>query len=307
MRPDGDCISSQVVAAWLFRKYGAEDVVCLNKHEVPYLYKEFLCGEAFYCADTFDASSYEIVTVDCADYARTSEVLKEKYPNVLACIDHHITNSPYAKINIIEPTSCATAALLADLMMSLNIDFPKEIANALFVGVMMDTRQLTTSNTDAVAFKIASELVAKGAEPAYVSIQLYQREKFAKMKLLAQYLQSLTMHFEGRVCIGMLPLGVYAKTGSKKEDSDGLVDYARNIEGVDIALVIEILDNGGVKGSLRSKKPEMKVNEIAKHFGGGGHLAAAGFSVNDTTFDEFYPQFLMYVEEHLRAYDAGEL
>ena len=78
----------------------------------------------------------------------------------------------------------------------------------------------------------------------WVAIQLYQREKFAKLKLLASYLQTLTMHFDGRVCIGLLPEGVYEKTGAEKADSDGLVDYARSVDGVDIAVLLEDMKNG---------------------------------------------------------------
>lgn len=303
IRPDGDCVSSQVAAAWLFRLAGAEKVVCVNSHEVPYLYRPFICGEAFENADAFDVSAYKIVTVDCADYARAGESLKQRKPEVLACIDHHVSNSPYAEINIVDPSSCATAALLAELMTDSGIEIPPEIASVLYVGEMADTRQLTTSNTDFRAFNVAARLVELGADPAKISVLLYQREKFGRMKLLARFLQSLTMHFSGRVCAGVLPPGVYAATGSQKEDADGLVDYARNIDGVEIALLLEVLDDGGVKGSLRSKVPEMRVNEIAKAFGGGGHLAAAGFSVK-TPLDEFYPRLLDVVESRLKAFDA---
>ncbi|MBR4598164.1 MAG: DHH family phosphoesterase [Opitutales bacterium] len=299
MRPDGDCIGSQVAMAFLLRKFGAESVVCINKHEVPFLYKDFICGETFLPADDFCDKSFEIITVDCADLKRTSENLSALFPTPAACFDHHVSNKPYARANIIEPSATATGALLAGLMFDNNIDFPPEIANALYVALMMDTRQLTTSNTDLRSFEIASRLVEAGADPAEVSIKLYQREKFGRMKLLAEFLQSLEMHFGGRVCVGVLPCGVYERTGSCKEDSDGLVDYARNIDGVEVAALLEELPEGGVKGSLRSKRPETRVNEIAALFGGGGHFAAAGFN-SGKPLAEFYPEFLKAVAQHLK-------
>ncbi|MBO5782267.1 MAG: DHH family phosphoesterase [Opitutales bacterium] len=299
MRPDGDCIGSQVAMAYLLRKLGAQEVVCLNKNEVPFLYREFTCGEKFLSTEDFCDASFEIITVDCADLKRTSDELGRKFPVPFACFDHHVSNKPYAKLNIIEPSASATAELLAGLMADAGIEFDSEIASSLFMALMMDTRQLTTSNTNLRAFEIATLLVAKGADPADISVKLYQREKFGRMKLLAQFLQSLTMHYGGKVCIGLLKSGVYEKTGSSKEDSDGLVDYARNIDGVEIAVLLEDLADGGVKGSLRSKRPEMQVNEIAARFGGGGHFAAAGFNVK-MSMDEFYPELLNIIGEHLK-------
>ena len=300
MRPDGDCIGSQVAMAFLLRKFGAESVVCLNKHEVPFLYRDFLCGEKFLGADDFCGESFEIITVDCADLARASENLGGRFPVPAACFDHHVSNKPYARVNIIEPSATATGALLAGLMFDENIDFPPEIANALYVALMMDTRQLTTSNTDLRSFEIATRLVEAGANPPEVSIKLYQREKFGRMKLLARFLDSLEMHFGGRVCVGVLKSGVYEETGSCKEDSDGLVDYARNIGGVEVAAVLEELSGGGVKGSLRSKRPETRVNEIAARFGGGGHFAASGFTAESMGLEEVYSALLKAIEDHLK-------
>lgn len=300
MRPDGDCISSQVAFAKVLRDAGAKQVVCLNKHEVPYLYKEFVNGEVFLPADEFNEEGFEIVTVDCADYKRTSEALQSRYPQILAAIDHHVSNQKYAKFSIVEPTASATAELIAGLLLDANMPISKDIAQTLFMGIMTDTRQLTTSSTNLRSFEVSSKLVKCGASPSEVSILLYQREKFARMKLLCAFLQSLTMHFDGRVCIGVLNAGVFERTGAKKEDTDGLVDYARNIEGVEIAVLLEVLAEGGVKGSIRAKYPEAKVNEIAELFGGGGHHAAAGFNVK-MAYEDFYPELLKIIGERLKA------
>lgn len=297
MRPDGDCISSQLAAAWIFRKFGAADVVCVNKDDVPYLYKEFAAGENFVRAENFDGAGYDIVTVDSADYARVGTEITARFENPLGCIDHHASNEPYAKISIIEPNSSSCAGLIAGLMIDEEIEIDAPMAGILYMGIMTDTRQLTTSNTDLKSFQLATRLVSLGADPAEISILLYQRERLPRMKLLAQFLQSLTMHYEGKVCVGLLPMGIYDKTGAKKEDSDGLVDFARNIDGVEIAVLLEALPDG-VKGSLRSKRPEMQVNEIARQFGGGGHFAAAGFNVK-MTLDEFFPKLLATIGDQL--------
>ncbi|MDY5583294.1 MAG: DHH family phosphoesterase [Candidatus Merdousia sp.] len=302
MRPDGDCISSQFAAADFLRQAGAAQVVCVNQNKVPYLYENFAVGETMLDAETFDDASFDIMTVDCADYARTNLSLCKRFPEPLACIDHHATNRPSAKINIIDAKAGATAELIGGLALDAGLEISKETANRLYMGIVMDTRQFTTTSTRTKTFEIATSLVKAGADAAWVAIQLYQREKFAKLKLLASYLQTLTMHFDGRVCIGLLPEGVYEKTGAEKADSDGLVDYARSVDGVDIAVLLEDMKNG-VKGSLRAKTPKYKVNEIAAHFGGGGHLAAAGFTAEGETINTFYPKLLNLIEASLQNAD----
>ena len=119
---------------------------------------------------------------------------------------------------------------------------------------------------------------------------------------MAEYLQSLKMYFGGRVCIGVLPFGIYEKTDSEKADSDGLVDFARSVNGVDIAVLLEDLEHG-VKGSLRAKDTNFAVNEIASKFGGGGHLAAAGFTAEGETIETFYPKLLEILEDWLKQKD----
>lgn len=303
IRPDGDCISSTFALADILKDAGANKTECLNEHELPYMYENFAYGRKIIPVKSFDATGFEIVTVDCADYARTGPTAPEKFPAPLGTIDHHVSNKPIAKICVLDATASATAELIAGLCLDAGIKISKENANRLYMGMAMDTRQFTTSSTNAKTFNIATELVELGADAAWVAVQLYQRERFSKMKLLASFLQTLTMHFGGRVCIGMLSEGIFEKLGAQKAESDGLVDFARAIDGVEIAAMLEKIP-GGVKGSLRGKTPEHRVNEIAEKFGGGGHFAAAGFTVEGVDIPSFYPKFLGLIEERLRAFDT---
>ena len=302
MRPDGDCISSQFALADILLNAGAAEAICLNQNPVPYLYESFAEGRKMLSAEDFCDKTFKIVTVDCADYRRTNESLCARFPRPLCCIDHHVTNGAYAEINIIDVRASATAELIAGLCSDCKIKISPENANRLYMGLVMDTRQFTTSSTRKDTFDIASRLVSEGADCAAIAVKLYQREKFAKMKLLAAYLQSLTMHFGGRVCIGLLPNGVYEATGADKEDSDGLVDFARSVNGVDVAVLLEDLKNG-VKGSLRAKTPEYRVDGIAARFGGGGHIVAAGFTAEGETINTLYPKLLELIDEVLQNAD----
>lgn len=301
LRPDGDCISSEFALADLLEKSGAEKVVCLNEHPIPHLYVNFAYSRELLSAEAFDDKSFEIVTVDCADYSRTNKALCERFPNPLAAIDHHATNSGAARINIIDPSAAATAELIAGLACDAGLEISKHNADRLLMGIVMDTRSFTTSSTRGLTYEIAAMLSERGADSAFVAQQLYQRERPEKLALLAIYLKSLRSHFGGNLRLGTLTLADYAESGAEKADSDGLVDYARSIDGAEIGALLEELKIG-VKGSLRSKDPAMRVSDIAKMFGGGGHFAAAGFTAKGETLDSFMPKFLEAVESSILKY-----
>ena len=298
MRPDGDCIGSQFAMAEILRNAGAE-VVCVNQNKVPYLYKNFVEDELV-DSDSFADFSYEALIVDCADLSRASARLNDSYKNVFACVDHHASGNSQAQIKVIDIEAGATAEIIALCVIGLDLKISPMVANLLFMGIATDTRQFTTTSTRAETLDAAKGMMLRGADANFVAQQLYQRERIAKMRLLSVYLDSLKMYSNNRICFGFIPLGTFEKTGSCKEDTDGLVDYARSIEGVEIAATLEELADGSVKGSMRGKKPEYRVNEIAATFGGGGHFAAAGFTAKNKTFETIIPELLELCEKSLK-------
>lgn len=303
MRPDGDCAASQFALADILSGAGAAEVVCVNQNPLPRLYENFARGLEFLDAGAFDDRSFEVVTVDCADYARTNLRLCERFPSPLGCIDHHFSNHSSARINAIDPSASATAELIAGMAFDAGLEISPENAGRLYMGIATDTRQFTTPSTRPTTFEIAARLLECGAEAAGVAVELYQRETMGKLKLLGRFLETLELFENSRACMGVLKAGIFAETGSEKADSDGLVDYARSIDGVEIALLLEQMPDG-VKGSLRAKTPEMRVNEIAARFGGGGHLAAAGFTAEGERLETFREKIVRIVGEHLREYDS---
>jgi len=107
----------------------------------------------------------------------------------------------------------------------------------------------------------------------------------------------------GRVCIGTLPNGIFEETGSNGEDTEGLVDYARSIEGVDIGVLIEQRPGGAIKASLRAKDPVYRVDQIAGIFNGGGHACAAGLNLKGGA-ENFYPRLVTALAERLAGIPA---
>lgn len=279
-RPDGDCIGSQAAVARLLAAAGRE-VVCVNPDPVPRRMQFLVPGLSFLRTDGLLAlpGDFAAVFVDCADHARAGERLKARFPRPAGCIDHHLSNVGYADVNLVDSASAATCEIIAGLALDRGLPIDALTAQALYVGVLTDTGQFRFTSTSQRCFALAGELVARGANPADAGYELYERESLGRLRLLQRFLASLTLECGGRVCVGLLPDGIFAATGTSAEDTEGLVDYARSIDGVDIGVLIEERPGGAFKASLRAKDPRFRVDTIAAQFGGGGHACAAGLNV----------------------------
>lgn len=288
-RPDGDCIGSQVAIARLLRNRGHE-VICLNRDSVPRVLKTFVGDMPFLKPGDWgdDPSDYLAIATDCADKKRFGQEINELFPQIYANIDHHVSNNSYAEHNFIIATASATAEILAGLFLDEGISIDPVTAQALYIGIATDTGQFRFGSTTKQVFEISTRLSECGADPAAAAMELYENESRSKLDLLQRYLASFEYLCGGRVCLGRLSEADFAESGATKEDTEGLVDFARAIEGVAIGVLVE-QHHGNIKGSFRAKDPAMAVHDLAKQFNGGGHACAAGFNMDDQNLDTFIP------------------
>ena len=303
-RPDGDCIGSQVALARVLAASGSR-TASVNSDPVPRRLAYLARGMPFMGTDEALALPADTVAVfvDCADHARAGERLRARFPSPAGNIDHHLSNGGYASTNLVDHASAATCELLAGLFLDAGLRVDAGTAAALFAGIMTDTGQFRYGSTSQRTFILAGELVARGATPSEAGYELYERESSAKLRLLGRFLASLEMELGGRVCIGTLPPGIFEATGTTAEDTEGLVDFARCVDGVDIGALIEERPDGGVKASLRSKNTLCRLDLVAGQFGGGGHACAAGLSVKKP-IAQFRTLLLAALGERLRVMDA---
>jgi bifunctional oligoribonuclease and PAP phosphatase NrnA len=303
-RPDGDCIGSQVALARALRTLGSE-VACVNLDVVPRRLQFLVDDLPFYKPADLPAADWKAIFVDCADHARAGEKTKALFPKPFGNIDHHLSNVGYAEHNFVDSGAAATAEILAGIFLDARLPIDRVTAQGLFSGIMTDTGQFRFNSTTRRTFMMAAELVSLGANPAEVGGEIYERESAGKLQLLQRFLASLKLECAGRVCVGVLPLGVFEETGSNVEDTEGLVDYARAIDGVDIGVLIEERP-GALKASLRCKEPKYRVDQIAGLFGGGGHACAAGLNLKNGKVEEFRPKLLSAIEARILAVDSPE-
>jgi len=297
-RPDGDCVGSQVAMVRALQALGAAEAVALNRDRIPPILRSFVGETPYLLADEFEPDGHIAVSTDCADRKRFGQRLNELFGTIYLNIDHHISNTGYGEKNFILPETSATAEILAAFFLDNGYPLDAVTAQALYVGIATDTGQFRFPTTTQQVFRLAGRLVAAGADPGAASLELYERETPGRLALLRHFLTSLKIEAGGRVCIGVLPEGIYEKTGADAEDSEGLVDYARAIDGVEIGVLIEERD-GRLKGSLRAKHAKYRVDQIAKAFN------AAGFNT-EGTLNEIYPSMVEAIEQQLKRVDTGE-
>ena len=250
-----------------------------------------------------DPTDYAAIFVDCADEARPGDRLRMRFPKVMGNIDHHVSNKGYAEFNLVDSGSSATCEILAGIFFDNDHVIDSQAAQALYTGILTDTGQFRFTSVTRRTFLLAAELMARGAKPTEAGFELYERETTGKLQLLQRFLSSLVIECDGRVCVGTLHNGVFEETGATLEDTEGLVDYARCIDGVDVGVLIEERPDGSVKASLRCKDPRFRLDQVAAQFNGGGHACAAGLHLKQSTA-EFRARLLAALAAQIAAVDA---
>lgn len=304
-RPDGDCIGSQVGLSRVLNSQGIE-AVCVNADGVP-SHLEFLTKGTPPFLKTEDilatASDYTAVMVDCADGARCGEQLQALFPRPFAMIDHHLSNQGYAEHNFLEADSASTTEILTGICLDLNLPIDAVAAQAFYAGIVTDTGQFRFPSTSRRTFLLAAELYTCGAQPSAAGYELYERESLGKIQLLQHFLASFKLLHNGRLCIGTLTPAMFAETGTTTEQTEGMVDYARSIEGVDVGVLIEERDDGSVKASLRAKDAVYRIDQVAGLFNGGGHACAAGLSLKTDT-ENFSDRLVAAITAQIERVDS---
>jgi phosphoesterase RecJ-like protein len=277
VQPDGDAISSTVVIGWLLQKLG-KSAILINESELPsrlnYLHQfgSIVNYKLAVPQQKFDA----IISVDCADFKRIGEVASSFASDAkLLNIDHHPTNNGFGSVNVIRAEAAATVEILYDLIERAEISFDLNCATAIYTGLLTDTGGFRYSNTSPRVMEIASHLLAIGVSGNELADHLLEKMTMAKLKLLQIALNRLT--FSDNLEIGWVFIGKddLQMTGAVPEDLEGIVNYALNVDGVEVGILFKEAEDGSVKASLRSAG-KANVAAIAQDFGGGGHVRAAG-------------------------------
>jgi phosphoesterase RecJ-like protein len=275
VRPDGDCVGSQLGLAMALQNEGRK-VTCWNQDGMPSKLA-FLDPDHLLQKPKRNGQFDCVIATDCASFERLGEAgecVKDR--KLFINIDHHESNTRYADVNWIMPRQPSTGELIYRLLRSANWAITPAIADCLFTAVSTDTGSFQYPSTRPNTLYVAGKLVERGADLAKVCHEVYQSFPLPRVRLLQRVYNHFKLTHDNQIAYFWLKQADYGRTGADPDDSEGLIDHLRSIEPVVIACIFEEIEPGLVRVSLRSKSDKVNVSEIAEHFGGGGHPAAAG-------------------------------
>lgn len=301
---DGDGVGSEVALVHLLHALG-KDVRIANPTPIPPRYA-FLV-EAVRKHDRSDKAVAALreadlfLVLDIADLGRLGQLGDTIYSRglVTACVDHHASPGTLpAGPRLVDPAAAATAELVYDLAAVAGWPLTPGAARALYVGLLTDTGGFRFSNTSPRALRVAASLLETGLDPERIYEQVYATAPVGRLRLTAEVLESLAVEPEIGLAWLTVPSGALERHGVTADDLDGLVEFARSVQGTRMALLFRPLANGRIKVSFRSVG-DVDVAAFAHPFGGGGHVKASGASIPGT-MDEVQRQVLT-AARHLLA------
>lgn len=298
--PDVDAYGSSCGLALTLRGLGLT-VTCVNESGIIPRYS-FLPGVSEVERTLPSATPDLVIVCDCGDIKRVGETLVGQVEAAakLLNIDHHASNELFGTHNYVHPEASSTSELILHIIDALGVSCTPEVATCLYAGIVGDTGSFRYSSVRASTFEVARRLVEAGASPSGIADAMFSRTSLAAVRLQAEALAGLTTHFDGRFAEVIVPHEQYLKHGASAEDVDALAERARDIEGVQVSALIRSDDGVLWRVSLRSRSPETDVSEVARHFGGGGHRAAAAFRFR-RSLDELRPALLTQIERLLQS------
>lgn len=281
VRPDGDCIGSQLGLALALQNQDKKATVW-NHDAIPQKYR-FLNPDGLFqkprTGEKFDC----VIATDCASFERLGKAGKcIADRKVFINIDHHESNTRYADVNWVSPREPSTGELIFRLLKAARWPITPPIADQLFTAVSTDTGSFQYPTTRPGTFHVGAELVTCGANLAKICDEVYQSYPLSRARLLKHVYSKFRLTADDRIAWFWLRKKDFARTGAESDDTEGLIDHIRAIEPVVVACVFEELEPELTRLSLRSKNDCINVSDIAKQFGGGGHPAAAGARIPGT-------------------------
>jgi len=282
--PDGDGIGSQL-ALYHALKDAGKNVYMHNRDGVPRIYRFLPGASAVSEGEEFGNGNVGlIISLDAGSRSRLgfSDTFFEG--RTLLDIDHHASNDRFGDINLLEIKACSTGAIILELIERLGLPLTPAAASAIYVTVLTDTASFRNVATTADTFDLAAKLIRAGAEPWPIAREVYESHSQGMINLLRTCLETLELRDSGQSAWLHVSSSMYDHAGGDAQDTEGFIEYARSIQGVEIAVFIRPEIHTGWKVTFRGKY-DVDVGELAVSLGGGGHRHAAGCTMHGT-FEE---------------------
>jgi phosphoesterase RecJ-like protein len=275
-RPDGDALGSAFAMAHILEALG-KSWTFLVAEELPSRFHFLPWRTRARQITSADAGCFShIVAVDCADERRFAQVSAAFAEGAqVVNVDHHQTNPRYGFATYVDPEAAATCELIYHIAQQFQVPMHTDLAVCLYTGILTDTGGFCYPSTTSSVHQIAAQLIACGVRPYDVAEATLESRSRAQMTLLQMALKNLSISADGRYAFIFVDRQMLSAAGANEDDVEGLVEFARSVDTVEIGVLLRERVDGTVKASLRSKR-HVDVAQIAALFDGGGHARAAG-------------------------------
>lgn len=292
-KPDGDTLGASFALMWALLKTGKKArIFCAD--EFPERYG-FICGG--YIPD----KSFEPQYVIAADVANPNLISDKPVPysdKVDLCIDHHKSNTMYAKMTVLDEKSASASEVVLKIIKELGAEIDSRMATAIFAGISTDTGCFKYANVTADTHRAAAMMIDAGAEHAMVNKLIFDTKTRGMLMVDRMMIETTQFYADSKIAITVLRADVYEKYGVTDDELDGISSFPIRIEGVYAGITVREKSDGSCRASVRSVSP-VDSSRICGNFGGGGHTNAAGCTINCAT-EEAVSRIVAAAEDELK-------
>lgn len=279
VNPDGDNLGSSLGLARALRNYGKS--VDVLGHDSVDDYLKFLPDLEYYKNDYKD--TYDLLLIlDASEFDRIGDAQPVAHNSKkTAVIDHHLGGKITSDLNIIHPDAPATCQLIYEIVDRLDLPLDEKTASLLFTGIVTDTGRFMYYGTNRETFDIAGKLIDAGADKDFIYQALYQNKPIKTLKFETDLIANA--EFMDNKVFAIASKEKVDEFGVQMGDSEHVVNILRDLEGIEVSMLLKEYGNGEYKVSMRSKG--IDIAKVARENGGGGHVNASGFTIFDDSLE----------------------
>jgi phosphoesterase RecJ-like protein len=277
--PDADTIGGAVAMALIARKLGRRaQVVSTDRPGPSYDFMPEMGSVSSVPTGTPDLA----VICDAATLERVGRVAVDHAAWLaearIVNVDHHVTNTRYGELNLVDPTAAATCQVIAEMLPHLGVELDAELASALLTGIVRDSHGFSDRSTTPQTLRLAAQLVAAGADLSLIHRRILGELPYPTMRLWGRMLNAIASAAGDRIVYAVLYPWMLEETGTVQADADGFAEFIANTRGADITILFRELAPDETRVSLRVTAA-VDATRVAREFGGGGHAQRAGCTV----------------------------
>lgn len=285
--PDSDSVGSALAFSQVLRGMD-KDVTVICPSDVPSDLKFMEGAEEIWRVNftTFNFTDYDLfIILDSSNYSLVTGLKDSDKPSINSIvIDHHFSNEGFGDLNLVDSDATSTSEILYRLFNGWKVKISKDTAESLLTGIIGDTGTFQYQNVGEETFKVAADLISKGADKDKIVFNLYRNIEFKELKMWGKFIES--MMIEDSFVWSAIPQSVYKDFGEYAEAKADVANlFFPIVKGTEFGVVMVETSENILSVSFRSRT-NFDVSRIAKEIGGGGHKTAAAARIEGVPFQE---------------------